>query len=185
MFPLLVFFSFNTKMTYKTFETERLLLRPTIEKDSDLIFKLLNTPKWLTYIGDRNIGSLEDAKKYIKAKMLPQLERLGYGNYTVIRKSDGSKLGSCGIYDRKGVTGVDIGFAFLPEYEKKGYGFEAASKIMTVAFSEFGINRIQAYTSKNNIASQRLLEKLGLKQTGTTHLPDDEEELFLYRIDKI
>ncbi|HBY68074.1 MAG TPA: GNAT family N-acetyltransferase, partial [Flavobacteriaceae bacterium] len=101
---------------------------------------------------------------------------------SVIRKEDGSKLGSCGIYDREGVDGVDIGFAFLPEFEKKGYGLEAATKIKEAAFSEFGINRMQPYTSKKNEASQKLLEKLGLKQTGTTYLPNDKEELFVYSI---
>ncbi|WP_339701820.1 GNAT family N-acetyltransferase [uncultured Marixanthomonas sp.] len=169
-------------MTYKTFETERLLLRPTDPQDADLIFRLLNTPKWLAYIGDRNVTSIEEAKAYITNKMTPQLERLGYGNYTVIRKEDGSKLGSCGIYDREGVEGVDIGFAFLPEFERKGYGLEAATKIKETAFSEFGINHMQAYTSKKNSSSQRLLEKLGLQQTGTTFLPNDNEELFVYSI---
>ncbi|RFN58168.1 GNAT family N-acetyltransferase [Marixanthomonas ophiurae] len=169
-------------MNYKTFETKRLLLRPTNPQDADLIFRLLNTPKWLAYIGDRNVNSIEDAEAYITNKMTPQLERLGYGNYTVIRKEDGSKLGSCGIYDREGVEGVDIGFALLPEFEKKGYGLEAATRIKEAAFSEFGINNMQAYTSKKNISSQRLLEKLGLKQTGTTFLPNDEEELFVYSI---
>jgi len=169
-------------MNYKTFETKRLLLRPTNPQDADLIFRLLNTPKWLAYIGDRNVTSIEEAKAYITNKMTPQLERLGYGNYTVIRKEDGSKLGSCGIYDREGVEGVDIGFAFLPEFERIGYGLEAATKIKEAAFSEFGINCMQAYTSKKNSGSQRLLEKLGLQQTGTTFLPNDNEELFVYSI---
>ncbi|PVW13181.1 GNAT family N-acetyltransferase [Marixanthomonas spongiae] len=169
-------------MHYKTFKTDRLLLRPTSEEDANLIYQLLNTPKWLQYIGDRNIRSLEDAKAYIQNKMTPQLKRLGYGNYTVIRKEDQAKMGTCGIYDREGVKGVDIGFAFLPEFEKKGFAYEAAFKLMNVFFSEFGIHRIQAYTSKKNQASQKLLEKLGLKQTGTTFLPDDKEELLVYRI---
>ena len=169
-------------MTYKTFETDRLLLRPTSEEDTNLIYRLLNTPKWLKYIGDRNIKSSEDAKAYIKNKMTPQLERLGYGNYTVTRKEDQAKMGTCGLYDRDGVEGVDIGFAFLPDYEKKGYAFEAATKIMEVGFSEFKINQIQAYTSKANSASQKLLEKLGMQQTGTTYFPNDDEELLVYRI---
>lgn len=169
-------------MTYKTFETERLLLRPTIETDADLIYKLLNTPKWLAYIGNRNVNSIEDAEAYITKKMTPQLERLGFGNYTVIRKDDQAKMGTCGLYDREGVEGVDIGFAFLPDYEKKGYAFEAATKIMEVAFSEFKIKHIQAYTTKDNNSSQKLLEKLRLQQKGTTYLPEDNEELLVYKI---
>ena len=80
---------------YKTFETERLILKPTSEDDADFILELFNTPKWLKYIGDRNVKSVEQAKEYINAKMVIQLERLGFGNYTVIRKSDHAKLGMC------------------------------------------------------------------------------------------
>ena len=168
----------------KTFETERLILKPTSEEDSKFIFELLNTPKWIKYIGDRNIKTIDNAKDYIKTKMLPQLERLGYSNYTIIRKVDKQKMGTCGLYDRDGLEGIDIGFAFLPEYEQKGYAFEAAFKIKSVAFHEFGINAISAITTKDNTSSQKLLEKLGLKLIGTTKLPNDKEELLMYKIEK-
>lgn len=172
-------------MNYKTFETERLLLQPTSVKDASMIYKLLNTPKWLQYIGDRNIKTVTEAKKYIEKRMLPQLHRLGYGNYTVIRKSDKQKIGSCGLYDREGVEGVDIGFAFLPQYEQKGYAFEAASCILHAAFYEFNIQTVQGYTTKQNYGSQKLLEKLGLLKKGTVTLPDDDEEILLYKIEKV
>lgn len=70
----------SIQMEYKTFETERLIIRPTSEHDSELIFKLLNAPKCIKYIGDRNIKTVENAKEYIREKMIPQLERLGYSN---------------------------------------------------------------------------------------------------------
>jgi len=108
---------------YKEFETERLIIKPTSEKDGEFIFELLNTPKWIEFIGDRNVKSVEDAKEYIQNKMTSQLERLGYSNYTLIKKPDGVKIGTCGLYDREGLEGIDIGFAFLPEYEKKGYAY--------------------------------------------------------------
>ena len=167
---------------YKKFETERLILKPTSEEDAEFIFELFNTPKWIKYIGDRNIKTVEDAKDYIKTKMLPQLKRLGYSNYTLIRKSDNDKIGTCGLYDRDGLEGIDIGFAFLPKYERKGYAFESANKLKNVAFNEFEITEINAITVKDNISSQKLLEKLGLKLNGTTKLPDDDEELLLYKI---
>lgn len=169
---------------YKTFETERLIMRPTVEEDAAFIRELLNSPKWLEYIGDRNVRTVEDANEYIKIKMLPQLERLGYGNYTLIRKSDQHKIGTCGLYDREGLDGIDIGFAFLPGYERKGYGFEAANKLKNVAFAEFGVSEINAITIKTNIASQKLLEKLGLKFEKLIKLPNDEEELMFYTIKK-
>ena len=169
----------------KIFKTDRLILRPTSEEDAAFILELLNTPKWLKYIGDRNVNTVKSAKEYIKNKILPQLIKLGYSNYTIIRKSDNIKIGSCGLYDREGLEGIDLGFAFLPEYEKKGYAFESANKLMNVAFNEFGINEISAITTKDNIASQKLLEKLGLIFIKTTNIPNDEEELLLYKLKKI
>ncbi len=165
----------------KTFKTERLILKPTDEEDASFILELLNTPKWLKYIGDRNVKTLESAKAYITNKMLPQLKKLGYSNYTVIRKSDKTKMGTCGLYDREGLDGIDIGFAFLPKYENKGYAFESANKLKNVAFNEFGIKEINAITTKNNVSSQKLLEKLGMRLTGTTNISNDNEELLLYK----
>jgi len=169
---------------YKTFETERLILKPTLDEDAEFIFKLLNSPNWLKYVGNRNVTSVENAREYIKFKMLPQLERLGFGNYTVVRKSDQAKIGICGLYNRDGLEGLDIGFAFLSEYEGKGYAFESANKLKQVAFDEFGITEIVAITTQDNVSSQRLLEKLGMRLTGTTKIPEDDEELLLYKISK-
>ena len=117
--------------------------------------------------------------------MTPQLERLGYSNYTLTTKRDKQKIGTCGLYDREGLKGIDIGFAFLPEFERKGFAYESSNKLKEVAFSEFGIKTISAITAKNNISSQKLIEKLGLKLIGTTKIPNDdsEEELLLYRIE--
>lgn len=169
-------------MKYTTLETERLLIRPTTEEDAEFIFTLMNTPKWIQNIGDRNIQTVQDAAAYIRHKMLPQLERLGHSNCTIIRKIDQAKIGCCGLYDREGLEGVDIGFSLLPDYEKKGYGFEAANKIKQFAIEQLDIKKISGITTKENLASQRLLERLDLKLIGTTQLPNDDEELLLYQL---
>ena len=169
--------------TYKHFETERLILQPTLEDDAEFIFELVNTPKWLANIGDRNVKSVEDAKAYIKDRMIAQLEKLGYGNYTIIRKLDNAKIGTCGLYDREGLEGIDIGFALLPAYENRGYGFESALKLKEVGINEFNIKLISAITTKENIASQKLIEKLGLKFIKTVKIPNDEKELLLYNLE--
>ena len=166
---------------YKTFETERLFLKPTSVEDAEFIFELLNSPNWIKNIGDRNINSINDAKKYIQTKMLPQLTKLGYSVYTLILKQDNIKIGTCGFYDREGIKGIDIGFALLPEYEKKGYAFDSTRKLMNVAFNEFGIKEISAITTEENISSKKLLQKLGFQLNGITKLPNDDDELLLYK----
>ena len=167
---------------YKSFKTKRLQIRPVSEEDAAFILALVNTPKWIIYIGDRNVHTVNDAREYIKQRMLPQLEKLGYGNYTVIRKSDGVKIGTCGLYDRDGLNGIDIGFAFLPQYEKHGYAYESVSKLLEVAIRDFKINRISAITTKENKASQKLLVKMGLSYIKKVTIPDDSKKLLLYQL---
>lgn len=165
-----------------TFETERLFLKPTSIEDAGFLLELLNTPKWLKYVGDRKVYTEEDARAYIQAKMLPQQQRLGFSHYTVFRKADKIAVGGCGLFDREGVEGIDIGFAFLPQYENQGYGYEASSELMRGAVEDFKITNIKAITTKDNTASQKLLGKLGLSCIGTVTIPGDSEELLLYEV---
>ncbi|MBK7215028.1 MAG: GNAT family N-acetyltransferase [Bacteroidales bacterium] len=162
------------------YETERLILKPADIEDAAFILELLNTPKWLENIGDRNVKSLQDAEEYIRIKMRPQIERLGYGNFTIIRKEDGAKLGICGLYDREGMEGIDIGFALLPQFEGKGYAFESANRLKELAFGKFGLKEIFAITTIANKASQDLLFRLGMQILKTITFPDDPEELYLF-----
>ncbi len=165
------------------FKTERLFLRPTTTADAKMIFELMNSPKWLDYIGDRNVKTREAAVTYIEEKIIAQQERLGYANFTLHRIEDGAKLGSCGLYDRPGLEGVDIGFALLPQFEGVGYGREAATCILEQAKTTFKIKSLNAITLPRNMPSRRLLEHLGLTLIKEFTLPEDSEVLLLYRID--
>ena len=98
----------------KTYETERLLLKPTDLEDAEFILQLLNSESFIKYIGDRNVRTIEDAENYIRNRCFPQFERLGYGSFTVILKEDSSKMGTCGVYARENTDNApDIGFAFF------------------------------------------------------------------------
>lgn len=171
-------------MENRKIETDRLILQPISVEDSQLIFELYNSPKFIKFIGDRNIRNLQDAENYIKERFLPQLERLGFGNYLIIRKSDGKKMGGVGVFERDGLDVHDIGFSFLPEFEGKGYAYESASILLETVCKEFGLTKISAITTKQNFSSQKLIEKLGLKFQKTVRLPNDDQELLYYEIDK-
>lgn len=162
------------------FETDRLFLQPTSEEDAAFILELFNTPKWLQYIGDRNLRTEEDARAYIRNRMRTQLERLGYSNYTMIRKADRMPIGICGLYDRAGLEEVDLGFALLPAFERLGYAREASQRLLRAGFEEFGLPCVQAITVRENAASQKLLERLGFAFVREVRLPPDTERLLLY-----
>lgn len=164
----------------KTYETERLILRPMSLEDRDLIFELYNTPKFIRYIGDRHIKTPADAEDYIRNRFLPQFEKLGFGNYVIITKEGSKKIGGIGIFEREGLDVADIGFSLLEEFEGKGYAYEAAVKVKSIGMDDFGLTKISAITSKDNFSSQKLIEKLGLQLKGYVTLPDDDEELLYY-----
>lgn len=164
----------------KEIETVRLYLKAVDIEDAPFILELLNTPKWIRFVGDRNVKDLASATEYIENRMLPQMEACGFGNYLLVRKEDGAKMGTCGLYKREGLDGVDIGFAMLPNFEGKGYSTEAATKLKQLAKTEFQLEKLNGITLPENIASRKLLEKLGLKLEGTIRLPNDVEDLLLY-----
>ena len=170
----------QAKSPYKSFETERLVLKPFEVSDAAFLLTLLNSPKWLQFIGDRNVHTEEEAVDYIKVRMISQLERLGFGNNLVIRKEDNTPMGACGLYERPGLPMVDIGFAFLPEFEGKGYGYEAASCLMQAGKEVFNLKKVCAIATRENTVSQKLLGKLGLLFVKNILMEGDKEELMYY-----
>ncbi|NPA09521.1 MAG: GNAT family N-acetyltransferase [Chlorobi bacterium] len=162
------------------YETERLILRPMALDDAEFILDLYNRPKFIQFIGDRNLKTISDAEDYVRNRFLPQMERLGYGNYLMLTKEGNHKIGGVGIFEREGLDVVDIGFSLLDEFEGKGYAYEAALKIKSVGMQDFGLKKISAITTKDNFSSQKLIEKLGLKFQKFVTIPNDLEELMYY-----
>ena len=163
-----------------SYETERLILKPAEVQDANFFLELYNMPSFIQYIGDRNLRTKEDAENYITNRFIPQIEKLGFGNYVVILKEDNTKIGAVGIFEREDLDVLDIGFSFLEKYEGKGYAYESANKLKEVAATDFGVHKISAITTKDNFSSQKLIERLGLKFQKMVTIPEDVVELMYY-----
>ncbi|HEX7868858.1 MAG TPA: GNAT family N-acetyltransferase [Chryseobacterium sp.] len=162
------------------YETERLFIRPISLEDADVILELYNMPNFIKFIGDKNLKTLSNAENYIRNRFLPQIERLGFGNYLIVLKEGNQKIGAVGIFEREGLDVVDIGFSVLEKFEGKGLMFEAAQKVKSIGMDEFELKKISAITSKDNFSSQKLIERLGLKFQKYVTLPNEDEELMYY-----
>lgn len=169
-------------MQFPEISTDRLTLRPTDVEDASFVRKLMNTPTWIQFIGDREIHSDEDAHRYIREKIRPQFEQIGFSANTIIRKSDGSKIGTCGLHLKDGIDGYHIGFAFLPEYQQKGYGFEAASALLRFAEHRLDQTKLSAIVLAENTSSRLLLEKLGFSYKRQITFEVDPVDLMLYEV---
>lgn len=164
----------------KVLDTDRLTLRWLKLDDAAFIMELVNDPAWIRFIGDRNVHSVEDARGYITKGPAAMYARNGFGLYRVERKDSGSPIGLCGLIKRDNLDDVDIGFAFLPRFCGAGYAREAAAAVLVHGQREFGLKRIVAITSVDNVRSIKLLEGIGLRFEKLIKLSSDSDEVKLF-----
>lgn len=161
-------------------ETRRLKIRWLEIDDAPFIYTLINDPTWIRYIGDKNVSNLEDAKAYIETGPVEMYRNLGFGLNHVSLKQDGTPIGICGLLKRETLDDVEIGFAFLPEFRRKGYAFEAATAILDYGCIKLGISRIVAILTPDNVASRNLLCKLGFEFENSFQKEPNLNKLDLY-----
>jgi RimJ/RimL family protein N-acetyltransferase len=148
--------------------TERLTLRTAADDDAPFVLELLNDPGWIRNIGDRGVRTLADARGYIA-------ERFSKSLWLVVRNGADEPVGMCGLVDREGLDCPDIGYAFLARHSGQGYATEAAAAVLRHAREVIGLPKVVAITSPDNTASQRVLEKIGLRYVQIINLPGFDE----------
>lgn len=142
--------------------TDRLIIRELTLNDAAFILALFNTPAYLKFIGDKNVYSIEEAKAHLKNERINSYKANGFGLWLVETKESNIPIGTCGLIKRDAFEDIDIGFAFLPTYTGKGYGFEAANATLNYAYKTLNLSKVIAYANESNKASIALLKKLGL-----------------------
>ena len=148
--------------------TERLTLSDVGPQDAPFVLELLNDPGWLRNIGDREVRSLDQARAYIAG-------RFSEGLWLVARDANLTPVGMCGMIDRDGLDCLDIGYAFLERHSGLGYATEAAAAVLLHARETMGLTQVVAVTAPDNTASQRVLEKIGLRFVQMIDLPGYDE----------
>ena len=164
-------------LAYNMIKTKRLLIRPFQLDDASFIVQLVNTPSWLAFIGDRKVQSIADAEQYLINGPFKSYEENGFG-LSMIVLTDDTPIGMCGLIKRAELAYIDIGFALLHEYEKKGYAFEAAQAVLLDANQRLHLYPIAAITLEENSNSIQLLEKLGMVLENKIQYGSEELLLF-------
>lgn len=148
-------------------ESLRLFYRPFEIKDAGTIFSLDSNPEVLRYLHQNTMNSKVEAEKVIKG-VLKQYEENGIGRWMAIEKSSGKAIGWTGLkYETqfRSFPYYDIGYRYLPEFWKNGYGSEAAYFWRDYAFKELKIENLNATAHIDNIGSNKILQKIGMKIT--------------------
>lgn len=166
----------------KILETERLILREVTGSDAEFVLNLLNQPSFKKFIGDRGVRTVEQAREYIKTRFTKSYGDNGFGLYLIVLKTDAAPVGVCGFVKRDSLPDPDIGFALLPQYERKGYGFESAFAVMQYGKNTLHLVRVLAITSLDNESSAKLLEKIGFKFDREVRMGDEILKLFSQKL---
>ena len=151
-----------------TIETERLILRPFLETDAADVYEYLHEPA-VNCFASMKLDTLEDAKAEMK-KRVGETECC----FAVTLKDGGKVIGEIDAYPENDPhdSGSSAPDTFSPcwmlnlNYTGKGYAYEAAHAFFDYLFHEKGARRIYAYTEDNNLPSQHLCEKLGMRREG-------------------
>lgn len=161
-------------------ETERLLLSRLSLDDAGLMLAIWNDPVFIRFVGDRGIRTFDDARLAMQEGVFRLYAEHGFGPYRMSLKSAGAAVGICGLFRRDGLADTDIGFSTLPQYCGRGYGFEAASAVVEHARIDVRLTRLTALVSPQNVASVRLIEKLGMMFEKMIRIPGDAADVRLY-----
>jgi len=159
--------SFFMSITTPTLHTTSLKLRPFTESDTDTIFALHSNPTVLRYWDAPPYSERAQAERFImKSKKMAEENR---GVRLAIEHAvDGNFLGWCAFFNwNPEYRSAGIGYCFDETAWGKGYATEAAKAVLHWAFENFDLNRVQAEADTRNIASGRVLEKLGFVLEGT------------------
>lgn len=144
----------------KILETNRLLLRELSVEDTYHFYELNMSPNVIQYTGDSSFGNVEEALVFLQN--YKDYNENGYGRWAVIRKSSTEFLGWCGLKYDKSKDETDIGFRFFERNWNRGLATESAAACLQYGFNQLHLEKIVGRAMSENIASIKVLQKLGL-----------------------
>lgn len=143
-------------------ETERLLLRKITLDDKEKLFRLHSNPDVQKYTGEPVVESIGEIEKVIETR-INDYEKYGYGRWATFLKNEMQFVGWAGLAYLPEFDKIDLGYRFLPEFWGAGIATEASRAILTYGFDKFKLRKIIAIAMKENKASIKVMEKIGMK----------------------
>lgn len=150
-----------------TLHTARLRLRPFHDADADDLFALQSSAHVLRYWDAPPWRDRERARRFIDACRRMAEEGTG-ARLAVDRLDDGTFIGWCSLSGwNPEYRSASLGYCYAETAWGHGFATEAARALLQWAFDTLDVNRVQAETDTRNLASARVLEKLGFVREGT------------------
>ncbi len=166
-------------------ETKRLTLIATELKHIELVMqskKLLGE-----YLGMNILPSFpesEDALPWFYDLVKSDESLIGWISFWALNRADNTLIAGVGFKGKPDADGkIEIGYSVIPEYRRQGFASEMVGAFLEFGFTNPAVTAILAQTRVDNYPSMKVLERFGMKQTGTSH-DDEEGDMFIWKLER-
>jgi ribosomal-protein-alanine N-acetyltransferase len=147
-------------------ETNRLILRRLEVLDAEDYFSVLSDPETIQHTSWNLFQTVEDSSMYLKV-IDEKYQRRQAFHWGIIEKESKMLIGRVAFISFDEVNDrTEIGYVISKLYWNKGLVPEAARELIKYGFNELGANRIEARCNEDNIGSERVMQKAGMKFEG-------------------
>lgn len=160
--------------------TQRLVLRPARIEDAKNLYELNLDPEVVRYTGDVPYASVLDSQKFIQEKMIPQFQKTKMSRFIVLKEDE--FLGWCGLKFHPETNEVDLGYRLAKKFWGKGFATEASMACIDYGMKDLKLDRIIAKAMPDNVASIKVMLKIGMNHKGYFHDPTDPHSFILYEL---
>jgi RimJ/RimL family protein N-acetyltransferase len=160
-------------------ETERLILREWTLDDAPALFEICRDAEVMRYIGTgKPYKMLDEAEKFLDWAVAYQKAN-GFCRWALLEKSSGKIVGSCGYAYTHEMPEPELGYLFARDVWGKGFATETARACLDYGFEKLAFREIIAITDLENVASQKVLEKIGFTRRGIERIDGEDNIIYL------
>lgn len=160
--------------------TKRLSLRPVATADVRPLHALWTQEPVRRFLWDGEIVPLEQAREIVERNRT-LIETFGLGIFGLREHGSGTLLGFAGFWHFHEPPALELLYGVASEHWGRGFATEAARRVVDHGFETLGFETIGASTDPPNVASMRVLEKLGMVPTRRETLTGHDTAFFELR----
>lgn len=155
-----------------TIETGRLRLEPLVPRHLTAYTALIAQPEVHRYLSRAQEIAADPAGQAARiiAIATEQWARRSYGPFALFEKESDILIGRGGLFWIEALQDVEINYMFDPTVWGRGYATEAATAFLTIGFDRHNLPQMVATTNPANVASARVLQKVGMQTVGKKDL---------------
>ena len=160
------------------FSTTNFIVRQFTIEDADNFYFLNSNPEVLRYI--RPIKTKKECNAFLNEQLQEYKSQPSMGRWLVADKSTNHFIGTFSILFMQGDVDYHIGYALMPNHWGKGYATDLLQQGVKYFCKNFTSKQLFAITQKENIASEKVLDKVGFKLCGSITRVDEVLNLFAF-----